>query len=365
MKPPLLIAFIAYSTLSNFASSQDLSGKWVGSAPQRNSLDWRVEVDIKQAGSSLAGTSKFVISNNQWVVQKFRGTIKGDKFTISHYEVTDFSAGDWCLSKFQGTCNRSQEINKYTISGTYVSLKLFDGQEYYNGDCPGGEFVFTKTLPDQQKRISTDLVVSGQILDKHTLQPIKATIIIVYESYPKQTVTTHDDGNYSFKASANTTYSILISATNYESFQESSSLGSHNSIKNFLLFPKSAPDQKTDVPLFKHEDNDALLLKNVTFELHLAKLLPESFPELDKLAHQMQDNGKLRIRLEGHTDKIVGSDPRLDLKLSTDRVDAVKNYLIRKGVHSDRIETKGYGQTKPLFTPPNEANRRVEFVLLN
>jgi outer membrane protein OmpA-like peptidoglycan-associated protein len=56
------------------------------------------------------------------------------------------------------------------------------------------------------------------------------------------------------------------------------------------------------------------------------------------------------------------------MKLSQDRVQAVKNYMIKKGIRSDRIEGKGYGPTKPIITNDTqenrEHNRRVEFRII-
>ena len=72
-----------------------------------------------------------------------------------------------------------------------------------------------------------------------------------------------------------------------------------------------------------------------------------------------------RIRVEGHTDETGTHD--MNMKLSQDRADAVRNYLIRKGVSPKRITAKGYGPDKPLADgkdPKSLAkNRRVEFIV--
>ena len=70
----------------------------------------------------------------------------------------------------------------------------------------------------------------------------------------------------------------------------------------------------------------------------------------------------MEIELLGHTD--TRGNPQLLLALSQQRVAAVKNYLIEKGISSSRISGKGYGGAKPLGTGSNEIeikNRRVEF----
>ena len=111
---------------------------------------------------------------------------------------------------------------------------------------------------------------------------------------------------------------------------------------------------------------EPVVLKNVLFKESTDTLLAQSFPELDNLATLMQTRTAIKIRLEGHTDRI--GDPGKNVKLSQDRVAAVKRYLIKKGVSETRIETKGYGDKKPICIPPKrgekcEANRRVELVV--
>ncbi len=74
------------------------------------------------------------------------------------------------------------------------------------------------------------------------------------------------------------------------------------------------------------------------FKQSKATLLPESFPELDRLAKLMKESESMEITLEGHTD-IVGN-PKLNLKLSEERVETVKDYLVGKGVSAKRIKGK-------------------------
>ena len=70
--------------------------------------------------------------------------------------------------------------------------------------------------------------------------------------------------------------------------------------------------------------------------------------------------------ISGHTDN-VGSD-EVNNKLSQERADVVRNYLLTQGVSAERLTAKGYGKNKPKVandTPENQAiNRRVEFEIL-
>ena len=77
----------------------------------------------------------------------------------------------------------------------------------------------------------------------------------------------------------------------------------------------------------------------------------------------MRDNEGLNVLIEGHTDNQGDWDE--NLKLSNERVEQVKGYLIKQGIESSRIQAKGWGGTKPLSTSTAEEkrrlNRRVEF----
>lgn len=110
----------------------------------------------------------------------------------------------------------------------------------------------------------------------------------------------------------------------------------------------------------------SMTINNLFFETGKATLTPESDPELKRIVQVMQENASLQIEISGHTDN-TGSD-ELNNKLSQDRADAVKNYLLSAGVKSERIRTKGYGKTKPKADNSTEEgrqqNRRVEFAIL-
>ncbi|RRB07849.1 OmpA family protein [Larkinella rosea] len=127
----------------------------------------------------------------------------------------------------------------------------------------------------------------------------------------------------------------------------------------------SSKDEPPTLSQSDQKESGPILLKNVLFELQTDKLFPQAYAELDTLVIQLKEKPQVRIRLEGHTDYIKNSSAQGDLLLSEKRVNKVKGYLIKKGIKGDRIETKGYGHSKPLLPPPNEANRRVEFVILN
>jgi outer membrane protein OmpA-like peptidoglycan-associated protein len=105
-----------------------------------------------------------------------------------------------------------------------------------------------------------------------------------------------------------------------------------------------------------------MVLEGVSFESGSARLNPGSYVQLDSIAKVLQANPTLRVEIGGHTDN--AGTPADNQHLSTLRAEAVRNYLLAKGVPFQQMVARGYGSTVPR-TPDNTpqgraANRRVE-----
>ncbi len=109
-----------------------------------------------------------------------------------------------------------------------------------------------------------------------------------------------------------------------------------------------------------------LVLKNVNFDFAKSTLQASSNVELMKVVMFMKANPTFKIALSGHTDNVGNKSS--NLLLSQNRSIAVKEYLVSKGIAANRIETAGYGSSKPVASNSTDAgrakNRRVEFVVL-
>lgn len=115
------------------------------------------------------------------------------------------------------------------------------------------------------------------------------------------------------------------------------------------------------------KNNEKFVLENLIFDLSRWEIKLEAQQDLDKLAEIMKDNPSMRILLEGHTDKI--GKAKQNMVLSEKRVNATKDYLVSQGVPKANIETKGWGDKKPLIVTSDiekgEINRRVEVSILS
>lgn len=105
-------------------------------------------------------------------------------------------------------------------------------------------------------------------------------------------------------------------------------------------------------------------IRNLEFDFAKSTLRSTSYPTLNRVADLLKSKD-FSLKLAGHTDN-VGSDAA-NLKLSKDRAESVKSYLVSQGVNSSRVEAIGYGESQPIATNKTakgrQDNRRVEFTL--
>lgn len=102
-------------------------------------------------------------------------------------------------------------------------------------------------------------------------------------------------------------------------------------------------------------------LQGVNFEYNSAQLTADSRPVLDEVAADLKKYPQLQVELQGHTDS-TGSDA-YNLKLSDQRAQSVRDYLLSQGVGTRQLEAKGYGESQPVADNKTETgraeNRRV------
>jgi outer membrane protein OmpA-like peptidoglycan-associated protein len=103
-------------------------------------------------------------------------------------------------------------------------------------------------------------------------------------------------------------------------------------------------------------------LNNVFFDSGKSTLRPGSDKELNDLAEYMNLKKTLVVEIAGHTDNV--GDEEANQKLSEGRAEAVKQFLVKRGIAAERVMTKGYGDTQPVADNGTETgkqkNRRTE-----
>lgn len=103
----------------------------------------------------------------------------------------------------------------------------------------------------------------------------------------------------------------------------------------------------------------------ITFAINSANIEPTSIPSLDRVLRLLQSKMDMKLIIEGHTDDSGEAD--FNFWISVERAEAVKRWLIERGIDPARLRAMGYGETAPREDNANaEAkprNRRVEFVV--
>ncbi len=122
-----------------------------------------------------------------------------------------------------------------------------------------------------------------------------------------------------------------------------------------------------NIPLTKIAVGEKITLRNIYFDFNSALLQATSEAELNQLTMLLKSSPAIHLLIAGHTDSIGSAG--YNLKLSTQRAEAVVNYLVTKGIAPERLQSKGYGSTQPIADNNTEKgralNRRTEAIIID
>jgi outer membrane protein OmpA-like peptidoglycan-associated protein len=125
--------------------------------------------------------------------------------------------------------------------------------------------------------------------------------------------------------------------------------------------PPPVPKKAEAIPL-PPPTRKKIVLRSVYFEFDKATIRGDAAPVLDEAAGLLRDEGEINVAAEGHTDEIGTEE--YNKRLSQRRADAVRGYLVGKGINGKRIATEAFGESRPVAsndTAEGRAqNRRVE-----
>ena len=168
---------------------------------------------------------------------------------------------------------------------------------------------------------------------------------------------TDDNGKFSVRLPAGDKYDIYILG-----FKDSTSLD----VLDIPALEGKAYYKNPFVLNFQFMPSKNWVLDNCNFDFGKATLQESSYIVLDELVAYLKRKEDDRIEIGGHTDNVGNATS--NQKLSLDRANAVKDYLIGKGIDGGRLTTKGYGLTQPIADNKTESgraeNRRTEVTIL-
>ncbi len=202
-------------------------------------------------------------------------------------------------------------------------------------------------------------IFKGQIIDQLTQKSVYANIEII-DNEKNEVINTLNSneasGKFLISLPAGKNYGIAVQANGYLFHSE-----------NFIIPDESNFEMIEKVIELKNiAIGSKITLKNIFFDVAKSVIKPESNAELDRIYELLNEIPSLKIELAGHTDNTGNENS--NVKLSQDRAEAVKNYLIQKGISSNRLQSKGYGSSKPIAKNDTEEgrqmNRRTEFEII-
>ncbi|MDN5216534.1 OmpA family protein [Fulvivirgaceae bacterium BMA12] len=217
-------------------------------------------------------------------------------------------------------------------------------------------------LHKNDSKFLTDTLISlvGKVLDEQTREPVQAQLRfhrLPHGGNVGVSKVKNQEGDYKLTLMKSYQYTITLTAEGYISKKEI--VDTHdpdeldNIARDFFMVPTGI--------------GQTLRLKSLIFEQSKTKITPGSYTELNELVEIMKKNPRMVIQLEGHTD--YKGPASLNMKLSQSRVEAVKDYLMLKGIKSKKIKLKAFGGSKPISRDTDDekrsVNRRVEVRILD
>jgi len=256
--------------------------------------------------------------------------------------------------------NLGPEINTPKWDG-YFSIPAKGDWAYMvsESDSAAQLDIYRVKLPEALKPDPV-VLIKGRVLDAVTKEPLRAQLY--FESLPKgrrqnAVKSRATDGSYQIILPYGKHYGYYTQLTGY--------LSSHNNID--LQQKENYQEITRDIYLSPLSEGSFISLNNVYFAQGSYEILDASHPELDRLIRLMRSSETMKIEIGGHTER--RGSARLNRILSQDRADAVKAYIVQAGIDEKRINTKGYGSSKPVTDGKTELerkqNRRVEYTILS
>jgi len=233
---------------------------------------------------------------------------------------------------------------------------------YISSDRPGGKggqdlYVFELYREARPLAVS---YLQGRLFDAGSHLPLDARFEIINLRTGQVVARAESDmvsGDFLVSLPSDGSYALNISRDGYLFHSEHFELGS---IANQIQ-PKAI-----DIPLAEIKQGESIVLRNIFFETNEFHLRPESTQELERLVRMMRENPSIRIEISGHTDN-VGTES-LNQRLSENRAKAVYDFLVSRGISSNRLKFAGYGMSKPIAPNDTEEgraqNRRTEIQIL-
>ena len=278
---------------------------------------------------------------------------------LFNYKGHDIFKSHWLGDRWEMPKNVGPLINDpahqeyFSISG--------DGRYIYYAASPEGVRnrmdqdydLFSFPMP-MEARADANAWLKGVLRDSVTGYPLVGRVIVIdleegVEVTPK---VINDSGYFEFQLINDRRYRLYVVGDNYLTVKRNFRMEGDTT---FNLFTQS------------FEEGKPFVFEKLEFRSNSSKLSARLKPNLDHLVRFMENYPQFKLIIEGHTD--ADGDADANMQLSQERAQRIQDYMLRKGGFDPaRINSTGYGETRPLVpndTEENKAqNRRVEFKLV-
>jgi outer membrane protein OmpA-like peptidoglycan-associated protein/tetratricopeptide (TPR) repeat protein len=217
------------------------------------------------------------------------------------------------------------------------------------------------------------IMIEGRVVDDITSQPIEGTKVTLYEKNGDgewelvDTKKSDEEGKWEFHVRKDREYKVVFDKDEYITHNEIvPKYDDANEMRNEVLSRMNPFSMK-----YEAKKDLVIQIDNIYFDFNSSYIQKQSYPVLDKLKGFLDDNPDVKVELSAHTD-CLGKDD-YNLWLSGKRAVRSKNYLVKAGISSDRIEAKGYGEQRMIVKDCElqkrndkeaQKNRRVEVKIL-
>lgn len=194
-------------------------------------------------------------------------------------------------------------------------------------DARGYDHIYSFELPELK------INISGWVMDRDEEPVPNAVIRIVGSDGSNQKQVARDDGSFSFPLERGISYVMMAGAKGFLN------------AKQEFTSDIAEEDAEYGVDFILASINKPVVVENIFFDFDKATLRPESKTALDELAQVLRDNPNVTIEMASHTDR-KGSE-QYNIDLSGRRARSVIDYLISVGIAPDRLQSQGYGKSRP------------------
>jgi outer membrane protein OmpA-like peptidoglycan-associated protein/TolA-binding protein len=266
---------------------------------------------------------------------------------------TTYDNGKWSVPSNLGRPLNTEGDDRYFTIGGSGEIG------YFATDYGGTQLDLYEVEIPEEMRPTPTVVVEGVVTNAKTKALVGAYVMVEDVNTGELIAINKSNsatGKYLVVLPAGKTYSV---SANKEGFFFHSELFDVPTASKFQTIKK-------DIELKPIEKGAKIVINNIFFETGKATLSPQSNVELEKAVDLLKTNPTMIIEVGGHTDNV--GDDASNMKLSHDRAKAVREFIVGKGIASERVQAKGYGESNPIATNDTDdgrkSNRRTEFIIL-